>query len=263
MKIQLKNYDLIIINSSGGKDSIVSIFEICRLANEQNYPKEKIVISHQDLGSAEWKGTADLVQKQADIFGLKTYYSKYRNKDGEELDLLEYVEKRGAWPSNSARYCTSEFKRSPGSRIVTKLTKGLEGSVLYVFGFRSEESSSRAKKEVLTLNKRLTTKKRKVYDFLPVHDWSVGKVWETIKGNGLPYSKCYELGLPRHSCIFCIFAPFNALVIAGKENPDLLQDYVNVEERINHSFTQKFSLKDVQDAVNGSAEVEEVSDWVM
>ena len=77
MNIQLKNYDLIIINSSGGKDSICSIFEICRLAQEQNYPKSKIVISHQDLGSAEWKGTADLVQTQADIFGLKTYYSKW------------------------------------------------------------------------------------------------------------------------------------------------------------------------------------------
>ena len=261
--MRLADYDLVIVNSSGGKDSVCSLFEIVRLADEQNYPKSQIVVSHQDLGSAEWKGTADLVQQQADLFGLEVYYSKYRNKDGKEETLLEYVEKRGQWPSSNARYCTSEFKRSPGARVLTSLTKGKTCSVLYVFGFRKEESSSRAKKQVLAVNKRLTTKKRLVHDYLPIHDWSVGKVWETIKSNGLPYSKCYELGLPRHSCIFCIFAPFNALVIAGKENPELLEQYVQTEKKINHSFTQKFSLQDVQEAAKKSEEVLEVEDWIM
>lgn len=42
----LHRIDLIIINSSGGKDSICAIHEVVRTATQQNYPLEKIVVSH-------------------------------------------------------------------------------------------------------------------------------------------------------------------------------------------------------------------------
>ena len=187
-EMNLKDYDIIIINSSGGKDSLCALWEVCRLAEEQDYLFSKMVVSHQDLGEMEWAGTKELVQKQSDLFGLKTYYSKRRDKNGYEETLLEYVERRGKWPSNKQRYCTSDFKRGPGARIVTMLTKEMGTcKVLYVFGFRKDESPSRAKKEVLKLNKKLTTKKRTVHDWLPIHDWSSEKVWSTINLYNLPY----------------------------------------------------------------------------
>src|SRR5690606_2383428 len=98
--MNLNDYDLIILNSSGGKDSLVELYEVTRLAKEQRYPLDRIVVSHQDLGEMEWQGTRELVKEQADFFGLKTYYSKRRNKNGYEETLLEYVERRGKWPSN-------------------------------------------------------------------------------------------------------------------------------------------------------------------
>lgn len=58
----LHNYDLIVINSSGGKDSLCAIWEVCRIAQEQNYPKSKIVVSHQDLGAVEWPQTKALAK---------------------------------------------------------------------------------------------------------------------------------------------------------------------------------------------------------
>ena len=70
----LHDSDIIIINSSGGKDSLCAIWEVYRLASEQDFSFEKMVVSHQDLGDMEWKGTKELVKKQADLFGLKTYY---------------------------------------------------------------------------------------------------------------------------------------------------------------------------------------------
>jgi 3'-phosphoadenosine 5'-phosphosulfate sulfotransferase (PAPS reductase)/FAD synthetase len=260
----LQDYDIVIINSSAGKDSICALYEVCRLAKKQNFPIERIVVSHQDLGDMEWKGTRDLVKKQADFFGLKTYYSKRRNKNGYEETILEYVERRGKWPSNKQRYCTSDFKRGPGGRVVTSLTKELgKCKVLYVFGFRKDESPSRAKKEVLKLNKKLTTKNRIVNDWLPIHDWNTKKVWSTIKMNNLPYHPAYDLGMPRLSCCFCIFSPFDALVVAGKANPQLLDRYIEVENKIGHTFRNEFAIESVKTAINNNYQPIKITDWVM
>lgn len=262
--MNLLEYDLIIINSSAGKDSLVAIHEVCRIAKNQNYPFKKIVVSHQDLGAVEWKGTRKLVKTQSKHFGLKTYYSKRRDKNGYEETLLEYVERRGKWPANEQRYCTSDFKRGPGGRVVTKLTKNLGVcKILYVFGFRREESPSRAKKDVIQLNKQLTTKKRTVINWLPIHDFSINKVWKTIKDNKLPYHWAYDLGMPRLSCCFCIFSPFDALVIAGIHNRKLLKRYVNVEAKIGHTFRNDFSIKSVKDAIDSGYKPSGVPDWVM
>lgn len=262
--MNLHDYHIIIINSSGGKDSLCALWEVCRLANYQDFPFERMAVSHQDLGDMEWSGTKELVKKQADLFGLKTYYSKRRDKNGYEETLLEYVERRGKWPSNKQRYCTSDFKRGPGGRVVTALTKELgECKVLYVFGFRKDESPSRAKKEVLKLNKQLTTKKRTVHDWLPIHDWDKEKVWSTINIHNLPYHPAYDLGMPRLSCCFCIFSPFDALVVAGKANSELLDRYIEVERKIGHTFRDGFAIESVREAIDNNYEPKSINDWVM
>ena len=221
-------------------------------------------MSHQDLGDMEWKGTKELVGQQSELFNLNTYYSKRRNFEGYEETLLEYVERRGKWPSNQQRYCTSDFKRGPGARVVTSITKGLKDiKVLYVFGFRREESPSRAKKEVLKVNKRLTTKARTVHEWLPIHDWTTAEVWKTIKENNLPYHPAYDLGMPRLSCCFCIFSPFDALVLAGKANPELLDRYVEVEKKIDHTFQDGTSIESVRDAIAAGYEPKQIANWVM
>ena len=262
--INLHEYDLIVCNSSGGKDSIVAIFQMLELAKEQNYPKAKIVISHQDLGRMEWANTKELVQRQADFFGLEAYYSKRRNAAGKEQTLLEYVEHRGKWPSNNQRYCTSEFKRGPGARVVTQLTKDMgQCKILYIFGFRADESTARGKRPVMEVNTVLTTKKRKAWNYLPVHTWTAEKVWKTIHENKIPYHFAYDLGMPRLSCVFCIFAPFDALVLAGINNPELLDEYIKVENKIDHRFTVTHSLKEVKEAITVNYVPKIIPNWVM
>lgn len=261
--MKLNEYNLIIINSSGGKDSSCAIWEVCRLAKEQNFPLEKIVISHQDLGEMEWDGTKELVEEQARHFGLEVYYSKRKDKNGKEENLLEYIERRGKFPSNKQRFCTSDFKRGPGATVVTRLTKGIECKVLYVFGFRAEESPARKKKETLKLNDKLTTKKRTVYDWLPIHDWTLKDVWQTIKQNNIPYHYAYDLGMPRLSCCLCIFSPFGALVVAGKANSALLDEYIRVENNIGHTFRDGFSIAEVKEAIEAGYEPEKIDDWRM
>lgn len=264
MDINLHQYDWVIINSSAGKDSLAAIQEICRLAKEQNYNFNDIVVSHQDLGIAEWQGTKELAAKQAEHFGLDIYYTKRRNKAGYEETLLEYVERRGKWPANKERYCTSDFKRGPGQRVVTQLTADMaKSNVLYVMGFRAEESPARAKREVLKRDDNMSTKKRTVDVFLPIHDWSTKKVWQVIKDNDLPYHFAYDLGMPRLSCCFCIFSPFDALVLAGINNPELLDQYVGVEERIGHTFRKDLALADVKKAITEGYQPKKISNWTM
>jgi len=240
------------------------LFEICRTAKEQGYPFEKIFVSHQDLKRMEWPGTKALVQKQADLFGLQTMYSHRLTKEGKAETLLEYVIRRGKWPSRNQRWCTSDFKRGPGARIVTQLTKEMGNCrVLHVFGFRADESPDRAKKEPFKVNVQLTTKKRKVFDYLPIHDWTVEKVWDTIKSNSLPYHYAYDLGMPRLSCCFCIFSPFDALVVAGRANPDLLDEYIAAEQITGHSFKDGFSIASVKKAIEEGYQPNNISNWIM
>lgn len=262
--MNLQPYALIIVNSSGGKDSLCALWEVCRLADVQGVSRDRIVVSHQDLGRMEWKGTKELVQAQADFFGVKSYYSSRRNKDGHEENLLQYVVRRGKWPSSKQRYCTSDFKRAPGARVVTAITKDLGAcQVLHVFGFRADESPARSKREPFSINVQLTTQRRKVFDWLPIHYWDSIRVWSTIKINKLPYHWAYDLGMPRLSCIFCIFSPFDALVIAGRENPELLDEYIAVERQIGHTFRAGFAIESVREAIQQGYMPAKAKDWVM
>jgi hypothetical protein len=135
--------------------------------------------------------------------------------------------------------------------------------VLHVFGFRADESPDRAKKEPFKVNVQLTTKRRKVFDYLPIHDWTVEMVWDTIKGNDLPYHYAYDLGMPRLSCCFCIFSPFDALVVAGRANPDLLDEYIAAEKITGHSFKDGFEIASVKKAIEEGYQPNNISNWIM
>lgn len=266
--MKLSSYDIVIVNSSGGKDSLVALYEICRMADEQGYSKEQIIVSHQDLGLMEWPGTKELVKKQADHFGLRVVFSKYQDEYGKELTLLEYVKKRGKWPSRNQRWCTSDFKRGPGSTVITEHTKELMDSrVLYVFGFRKSESPTRKKKKRISVSKRHSRLSahgsRIVREYLPIHSYSDRKVWQIIRDNDLPYAKPYDLGVPRYSCRFCFFMGFDALVLSGIHNPELLDEYVEVEDITGHSFRQDFTIKSVREAIAAGYVPKRVANWTM
>jgi 3'-phosphoadenosine 5'-phosphosulfate sulfotransferase (PAPS reductase)/FAD synthetase len=248
-KPNLKNYRWIVVNSSGGKDSQTALRVIVQECDRLGVSRDRIVVSHQCLGRMEWQGTLDLVKAQADHYGLRLEVSKYRNKAGQELTLLDAVRNRGMWPSSQNRYCTSDFKRDPGARVIRKLFRESPGSVLNVKGFRAEESSARAKAMVFGRNERLCTESRLVHDFLPIHEWAESAVWASVKASGVPYHQAYDLGMPRLSCCFCIFAPKNALLIAGRANPELLNDYVQVERAIGHTFQHGKPIAAIQEAI--------------
>lgn len=249
MPPDLTGFRWIVINSSSGKDSATALRVTVQLARQQGVPMERLVVSHQCLGTMEWKGAAELAQKQAEHYGLRFEISRYRNKAGVELTLLEYIRKHGKWPDSKNRYCTSDFKRGPGGRVLVKLFKESPGDIVNVFGFRAEESKSRALRKVWEKNRRFSSAGRTVMDWLPIHDWSVDQVWKSIQESGVPVHPAYQQGMSRLSCVFCVFAPKHELMAAGRANPALLDQYVEAEDQMKHTFRSKLSIREVRDAI--------------
>lgn len=263
--VKLADYDIILLSTSGGKDSQAMMdFVIGRAIVEGVH--SRVIAVHADLGRVEWKGTKELVQKQCDHYEIPlTVVSR------EKGDLLAQVEQRGMWPDNKNRYCTSDQKRDQISKVYTRITREFQERnstarqirILNCMGLRGQESPARAKKDAISRNKRASNGKRLVMDWLPIHSWLVEQVWDVIKTSKCPYHYAYDLGMPRLSCVFCIFSSKAALIVAGHENRELLEDYVRIEKKIDHTFRNGFSLQSVLDDVNAGVRPDRIQDWTM
>jgi 3'-phosphoadenosine 5'-phosphosulfate sulfotransferase (PAPS reductase)/FAD synthetase len=182
-------------------------------------------------------------------------------------DLLHQVEhERKMWPSPVNRYCTSDHKPDQVEKVITKrvnryidlnyMPKYETVKVLSCMGLRAQESSARSKKVPWGFNTRASNGKRDVFDWLPIHDWTEAQVWALIHEKGLPYHKAYDLGMPRLSCVFCIYAPPEALLLAGFHNPAKLKEYVRIEQAIGHAFQYDSATKQHMPLVNIQRQLE-------
>ncbi len=101
------------------------------------------------------------------------------------------------------------------------------------------------------------------YDFILINS-SAGKdsqvaLDETVR-------QADALGIPRLSCVFCMYAPEAALVLGGRHNPELLNAYIDVETRTGFTMKPGLSLKVIRERVQageaGGAS-DDVADWCM
>lgn len=262
MSIALADYDYVVVNTSSGKDSQTILRLVADQAEREGFPKNRIVAAHADLGKMEWPGTVELAKAQADHYGIRFW--KMARPQG---NLLEHVEARGMWPSSTTRFCTSDHKRGQIAKLFTELVRELDGDhrkrILNVMGMRAEESPARSKLKPFVTDRRASNGKRQVDTWLPIHEWKLGDVWADIKKSGVPYHKAYDLGMPRLSCVFCIYSPPPALMIAGRNNPELLAEYVGVERRTGHTFRKDFPIEKVQQAIAAGEDWGKATDWVM
>lgn len=259
----LGEWDVILVNSSGGKDSQTTLRQVVLAANAENVPRRRIVVAHADLGRVEWPGTKALAKEQAEAYGVE-----FRTMKRPQGDLLTHIERRGMFPGPGTRYCTSDHKRGQIAKIITALDRerrdGDTFRVLNCMGLRAEESPARRKKAAFSRNGYFSTQSRTVWDWLPIHGWTEQMVWKDIRESGVRYHEAYDIGMPRLSCVFCIYAPKPALVLAARHNPALLDDYVAVEGRIGHTFRVDVSMADIKRAAECDSEIEAVSgQWNM
>lgn len=265
MTPDLTTYDVLLVNSSAGKDSQAMLDLVVELATAAGV-RDRVVVVHCDLGRVEWQGTRDLAEVQARHYGVR--FEVVRRPQG---DLLDHVQKHKRWPSPTQRYCTSDHKRGQVATLLTLLAREARERgvprvrILQCLGMRADESPGRAKMAPFEGDARATNTRRHVDRWLPLHAWTAEMVWARIRQSGVPHHYAYDLGMPRLSCVLCIYAPDRALVLAGSHNRELLSEYVRVERQIGHRFKAKVSIADIEARVEAGEVVPagELQSWCM
>lgn len=248
----LTDYDLLVLNSSAGKDSQASLDVVAEAARAAGV-LDRMVVVHADLGEAEWDGVPELAAEHAAHYGLRFELAR-RERDGRIYTILNHVSSRGMWPSAKARWCTSDFKRGPIRKVITRLVAELRDSgqvqgrpvrVLNIMGLRAEESSARSRRNPYAVNAGATNGRRHVDDWYPIFEWPVNMVWQRIRAAGTRPHRAYAEGMSRLSCRFCILASRADLVCSARLNPELAQQYAAVEAEVGHRFRADMSMADI------------------
>jgi 3'-phosphoadenosine 5'-phosphosulfate sulfotransferase (PAPS reductase)/FAD synthetase len=215
---------------------------------------------------------------------------------GEERgDILDQCERRGlqlrsqgklaaGWNSPASPWCQSDHKIGPIVGYFTELARGWKKSnpetakvrpcrILDIQGIRGEESSMRDKRPVMTTRK--SNRNQHVDTWLPIHAMLETEVWDYIKGGscGTRYHWAYDEGMPRLSCCFCMHANYDAMLVSGHHNPELLAEFVRVENVLGTRYVQdlrdkktgrrELSMADIQADLAAGCEIPEVIEgWV-
>jgi len=231
------------ISHSGGKDSQAMYSHLSALV-----PPSQITVVHADLGEVEWMGVQDHINATVH-HPVNVVRATW--KDGSEKNLLNMIERRfenrpeaPSFPSSAMRYCTSDLKRDPIHKFIRNHMKdnGLTIGVNCT-GLRSEESSARAKKETLVMNKRLTIRTRTVWEWLPIHNWTTEEVFAEISAANQEPFWAYSQN-ERLSCVFCIMGSVGDLQHGAKHRPELFKKLVSLEVRTGWTMFAKQSLED-------------------
>lgn len=262
--VDLRSFDVILLNSSAGKDSMAMLDRVVGQARHQGV-LDRLTVGHADLGRVEWPGTCQLAEAQAARYGLR-----FEVVSAAGPDLLDRARERGMWPSPRQRWCTSDLKRGPLRRLMTRLLREhpewgrRRMRLLNVMGMRAEESPARARKPILAVDPGASNGVREIVNFLPLHQLPTDDVWEIIAASPIRdlVHPAYRLGMPRLSCRFCIFASRGALVRSAQLNPDLAAEYLEVEQETGHVFRLDCSIEEVIADAQSASDERPIEPWV-
>jgi 3'-phosphoadenosine 5'-phosphosulfate sulfotransferase (PAPS reductase)/FAD synthetase len=265
----LTDYDVILLNTSGGKDSQVMVEWVVGIAKRLGI-LDRVVAVHADLDGMEWEGTAEIAREQADFYGVPRFEIVRKPGSGLLDRVLEKAAKfeaevaegkrekmSPAWPTSGNRWCTSDLKRGPVRVLMTALKNEVVATgrelapavmddgktvhpvrILNVMGLRGEESADRAKKATYEIDHGASNSLKQVDTWLPIHNWTETMVWSKIRLSGAPYHKAYDLGMSRLSCAFCVFGSKADAAIAACHNPVLAQRVLEVEQVTGFGYKQ-------------------------
>jgi 3'-phosphoadenosine 5'-phosphosulfate sulfotransferase (PAPS reductase)/FAD synthetase len=276
----LQAYDILLCNISGGKDS-QAMLDVVVQAAEAVGVRDRIVTVFCDLGDEdEWPGTRELAAEHAAHYHVRheIVFREVPDADGvmRQQGLAEHVESRWQqkWPDKARRYCTSDMKRAPAHKLMTRLVAEKRATgirdrrvrVLNIMGIRGEESPDRANMAPYRNDPRASNKtRRKVDEWLPLLDWKVDRVWNRLTQAGTRVHPIYAV-LPRLSCRFCVLAGRKSLVAAARLDPAGAYRRADVEAAMGHNFradvsmAQIIALAEAADADEGPLDVAGLSE---
>lgn len=204
----------------------------------EKYPDIEKHVVFADTG---WEHTdaTEWCNKIADHFGLTLHLVRNKNKT-----FFQMVSHRRMFPGMQLRQCTSDLKRGP---IQTWTRNNIKDPlIINCMGMRSEESIGRSKMKRLKRNKTMTNRKRTVWDWLPIKDWSEQQVLQYLSDKQIPLHPAYQY-LRRFSCRVCIFMTKHDLRAVAKHDPDAIKIISRIESEIGFNM---FSSGPIESIIN-------------
>jgi 3'-phosphoadenosine 5'-phosphosulfate sulfotransferase (PAPS reductase)/FAD synthetase len=255
----------VLVATSAGKDSVVMEDVVCTRAADQEQ-LHKVIAVHNDLGKTdsgepvEWPGTEDLARRQTARYGIP-FEVTTRDKGGLFQQLTQ---ERKKFPSNSARWCTSDQKTSQAMKVVTRLTTEARDNgadhvvIVYCVGLRAQESAGRARKPEFAIDRSASNRRRTVIRWHPIIHWTARQVWEHIRDRSLEYHWAYDAGMDRLSCRLCVLATAADLVCAARLSPALVDDYAAAEESLGHTFKKDLPIAEIRDEARRLGQITDI-----
>jgi 3'-phosphoadenosine 5'-phosphosulfate sulfotransferase (PAPS reductase)/FAD synthetase len=207
-------------------------------------------------------GVPELAAEHAAHYGLRFEVARREQAGGQLETILDRVEQRRMWPDAARRWCTSDHKRGPIRKVMTRLVAEIRDArvdetdrpvhLLKVMGLRAEESTARARRLPYAPNSGASNGRRRVDDWYPIHHWTLAQVWARIDAAGTRPHHAYREGMSRLSCRFCVLASRSDLACSARLNPELAQRYADVEQRVGHRFRADLSMADIIAEANGT-----------
>ena len=277
--IDFDYYDSILVQMSGGKDSIACFLHLLDLG----VPKHKIEIWHQCIDGKDstkkqffdWESTEGYVRQFAKHFNVPliwcwkefgfwgemhreeafTNSTRYR-VEGEKTEYIlptksGKLSTRRKFPAKSAnlnvRWCSSYLKIDVASKVIRNMnrfygTAENPKKILMVTGERREESANRARYNKL---EKFDTSFRIFHQYRAVIDWKEESVWAIMKRYKIMPHPAYYLGLPRLSCKTCIFFSPNHWATLNEIDPGAINVIEEKEKEFNHTLDNKKTIREM------------------
>ena len=235
----MEQRELNVINFSGGR---TSAYMTKRLIDEglENY-----IVTFQNTGK-EMPATLDFINECDKRWGLNIVWLEYRygnnfevvsyetaSRDGRPFDEL-IAHKKHFLPNQMMRYCTKEMKIETVRRYLQSI--GVKEWTSYN-GIRYDEPRRWSKAKNLPSYQEIE---------LPLVKW------ETTKDDVLNWwsEQDFDLMLkqPYGNCDGCFLKGKGKLAIIAKERPELLDWWINHEEKSGSTFKKEISYKQIKEA---------------
>lgn len=198
----------------------------------------KMVLVHSDLKEMEWEPMHDFITRNG--FGLPLHVV------GSEMSFFDLARKYGRLPSGRQQFCTDFLKTKPiGAFIHDYMSKHGLTKAINATGMRAEESKRRAEKKPFVYSKGKKTSNmvkpkihpsHKIWDWMPIFDYTTTDVWGEIASAGQEPHHVYSLGFSRLSCVFCVNGRIDEHQKASELRPELAQKVIELERELGKTY---------------------------
>lgn len=212
---KLKNkIDIVVVNYSGGKDSIVILDLVKRIL----MPKDFIVI-YSDTGM-EFNDTKNMIDYERNL--CKKENIKFITAKAEE-DVYNLWKIIGP-PSKTNRWCCSIIKSTPSTILLKKITNKTDVWCLSFQGNRALEAPGRSKYPLVMYGQKYSNR----ISCNAILEWNSLEVFLYIFRRKLKLNKCYRNGLKRIGCNVCPMAPISGARAPYRAYKDEIEKWYDV-----------------------------------